>query len=207
MKQPNRPRLLNGLTNRRRSPASISRDGLNIVQAGFDAFGRLVRVSAVGGRLEAPVREPDDVMLEERFKRWAAEYPYAYGIDESTANLFYTTTADLRLSSLPDGPVVVVADASLQPFPPNIFYVEEEFAGRTRPMAAAPSLAWLQAARAKGMIGDGRLCAWISTAVGGTESQTLPMIAQRLASTFDQYGVMSTTARTFQPRLQARAWL
>jgi hypothetical protein len=68
------------------------------------------------------VREPDELMLEERFERWAAEYPYAYGIDEATANLFYTTTADLRLSSLPDGPVVVVADAAFQPFPPNLLY-------------------------------------------------------------------------------------
>ena len=134
---------------------SISRDGLSVVQAGFDSSGRLVRVSAVGGRLEAPVREPDEVILEERFKRWAARYPDLYGIDETTANLFYTTTADLRFSTLPDGPVVLIADARLQPFPPNLVYVDGEFAGRTRPMAAAPSLAWLQAARAKGSIGDG----------------------------------------------------
>ena len=54
---------------------------------------------------------------KERLKRWAVDFPYAYGIDESTANLFYTSTADLRLSELPKGPVVFVADASLQAFP------------------------------------------------------------------------------------------
>jgi hypothetical protein len=167
---------------------SISREDLSVVQAGFDAFGRLVWVSAIGGSLEAPVREPTDVMLEERLRRWAVDYPYAYGTDETTANLFYTTTRELRLSSLPSGPVIVIADAALQSFPPNLFYVDDEFAGRTRPMAAAPSLAWLQAARAKGAIGDGRCCAWISTAVGGTESQTLPMVAQRLEPTFYKYG-------------------
>ena len=138
-----------------------------------------MRVSTIDGKLDAPVREPPDVIVEERLKRWAVDFPYAYGIDESTANLFYTSTADLRLSDLPKGPVVLVADTSLQSFPPNLLYVDDEFAGRTRPMAAAPSLAWLGEARAKGMIGDGRLCAWISTAIGG-ESQTLPMIAQRL---------------------------
>ena len=177
---------------------SISRAGLNVVQAGFDAFGRVVRVSAVNGRLETPVREPLEVIHGERFKSWAVEYPYAYGVDETTTNLFYTTTADLRLSSLPEGPVVVVADTGLQAFPPNLLYVEEEFAGRTRPMAAAPSLAWLRAAHAKGLTGDGRICAWIPTEVGGTEAQirTLPMIAQRMETTFDQYNIIADNGST-----------
>lgn len=166
---------------------SISREGISVIQVGFDSSGRMVRVSTVDGHMGTPVREPDNVMLAERFKIWSKKYPYAYGIDDAV-NLFYTTTADLRLSSLPQGPVVVVADVRFQSFPPNLLYVDEEFAGRTRAMATAPSLSWLQAARSKGMIGDGRFCAWISTAVGTTESQTLSMIAQRLESTFGQYG-------------------
>ncbi|WP_439549056.1 CHAT domain-containing protein [Falsiroseomonas sp.] len=167
---------------------AVSRDaGVSVVQAGFDASGRLVRVSAVGGNLEPPIRELDDVFHEARFRAWAVDYPYQYGIDESTPNLFYTTTADLKLSSLPKGPIVVAADATLQPFPPNLLYVGDNFAGRTRPMAAVPSLAWLKAARDRGPIGDGRLCAWISTAVGGSGSETLPMIAQRLEPTFAEH--------------------
>ena len=166
---------------------AISRGSISVVQAGFDEFGSLVRVSTIDGNVEAPVRESGDVIAEERLKRWAVDFPYAYGIDESTANLFYTSTADLRLSELPKGPVVFVANASLQSFPPNLLYVDEEFAGRTRPMAAAPSLAWLGEARTKGMIGDGRLCAWISTAIAG-ESQTLSMIAQRLEPTLNAHG-------------------
>lgn len=165
---------------------SISRVGISVVQAGFDEFGSLVRVSTIDGTLGAPVREPTEVIAEERLKRWAIDFPYAYGVDESTANLFYTSTADLRLSELPKGRVLFVGDASLQSFPPNLFYVDGEFAGRTRPMAAAPSLAWLGEARAMGMIGDGRLCAWISTAVGG-QSQTLSMIAQRLEPTLSAH--------------------
>jgi hypothetical protein len=169
---------------------SISREGLSVVQAGFDSSGRLVRVSTVDGYIEYPVREPDDVIHEKRFKVWSGKYPYAYGIDGESVNLFYTTTADLRLSSLPQGPVVIVADVTFQPFPPNLLYVDEEFAGRTRPMAMAPSLSWLQAARSKGIIGDGRLCSWISAAGGTTESQTLSIIAERLEPTFSQYGFL-----------------
>jgi hypothetical protein len=167
---------------------SISLGGLSVVQIGFDASGHLVRAAAVNGQLQPPVREADDVFNRERFARWASDYPYAYGIDESTANLFYTTTADLRLSGLPEGPVIVVADANVQPFPPNIFYIDDEFAGRTRPIASAPSLGWLRAAQSIGLIGDGRHCAWISTAASQAESQTLSMIAQRLEPSFDAYG-------------------
>jgi hypothetical protein len=166
----------------------ISREGISVVQAGFDSSGHLVKVSTVDGHMEAPVKEADNIMLAERFNCWSKKYPYAYGIDEGEVNQFYTTTADLRLSSLPQGPVVIVADVRFQPFPPNLIYVDEEFAGRTRAMASAPSLVWLQAALSKGMIGDGRLCAWISTSAGTSERQTLSMIAQRLESTFYQYG-------------------
>lgn len=168
---------------------SISSEGLSIVQAAFDSEGRLVRMSAVAGRLQDPVREPDEAMHEGRLKEWAVKYPFEYGVDESTPNLFYTTTAELRLSALPDGPVVMAVDAALQAFPPNLLFVDDDFAGRTRPIAAVPSLSWFYAARARGAIGDGRLCAWISTAVGGSGSETLPMIAERLQPTFAKHGV------------------
>ncbi|MER9436379.1 CHAT domain-containing protein [Mesorhizobium sp. M0618] len=166
---------------------AVSRAGLNVLQAGFDEDGHLVRLATIAGELGEPVREPADVILKERLNHWATKFPYAYGIDEVSANLFYTTTADLRLSALPDGPVVVAADASFQVFPPNLLFVDGEFAGRTRPMAATPSLAWLGRARETAFTGDGRLCAWISTAVGG-DSQTLPMIAERLQPTFEDHG-------------------
>ena len=94
----------------------ISKSGISVVQAGFDERGHLVWLATIDGELGHPVREPADVILEERMKRWAVDFPYKYGIDEDTANLFYTTTADLRLSSLPSGPVVLVADTNLRPF-------------------------------------------------------------------------------------------
>lgn len=166
---------------------AVSRAGLSVVQAGFDENGHLVRLATVDGELGRPVREPDHVIREERVKSWAADFPFRYGVDETTPNLFYTTTADVRVSELPRGPVVVVADASLQAFPPNLLYVNGDFAGRTRPMAAAPSLAWLGQARQVDVSGDGRKCAWIPTAEDG-ENRTLPMIAERLAPTFDEHG-------------------
>ncbi len=166
---------------------ALSRTGVSIVQAGFDEEGHLVRLATTNGEIGTPVREPGDVILEERMKRWATDFPYAYGIGESTANVFYTTTADLRISALPEGPVIVAADTSFQAFPPNLLFVDGEFAGRARPMGATPSLVWLGRAHEAGFSGDGRFCTWISTAIGG-DSQTLPMIAERLQPTFNEHG-------------------
>jgi hypothetical protein len=173
-------------------PRAIARDlsstGVSVVQAGWDNKGRMVRLNTVGGAVARAVREPEELIKREKFREWSTVFPYAYGIDEITQNLFYTTTQELRFSELPAGPVVVVSDVDFQAFPPNLLYVDDEFAGRTRPIAAAPSLAWLASARTKGPIGDGRRCAWISTADGGDGRQTLGMIAQRLESSFHEHG-------------------
>lgn len=167
---------------------TISLAGVSVVQAGFDAEGRLVRVDAVAGELAPAYREPSELILEDRFKTWAGTYPFRYGIDETTMNLFHNSTADLRMSNLPKGPVVIVADVEFQPFPPNLIQLDDGFAGRTRPMAAAPSLAWLQAARACPAPGDGSFRAWIPTGVGCAESPTMTMIAERLGPTFETHG-------------------
>ncbi|MEJ8406710.1 CHAT domain-containing protein [Brevundimonas vesicularis] len=170
---------------------AVSKAGVTVVQAGFDEAGRLVTMTTSGGTIAQPVREPEAVITQARLNAWSVDFPYAYGIDEASANLFYTTTADLRFSALPEGPVVIVADIDLQAFPPNLLFINDDFAGRTRPLAAAPSLAWLGRALATGMIGDGRACAWISTAVGGDDRETLPMIAQRLEATLGEHDFLT----------------
>ena len=68
---------------------SISSEGISVVQVGFDSSGRLVRLNTVNGHMEVPVREPDNVMLEERFTIWSKTYPYAYGLDGELVNQFY----------------------------------------------------------------------------------------------------------------------
>ena len=75
------------------------------MQVGFDSKGRLVRLSAVGGQLELPRCEN---LTKSYTKNGARLGPCSilieYGIDESSPNLFYTTTADLRLWELPAWP-------------------------------------------------------------------------------------------------------
>ncbi len=166
----------------------LSREGLSVVQAGWDENGRMVRLETANGEFGKPTREPEELVDQQRFLTWSSSFPYAYGLNDANTNLFYTTTEDLRFTSIPEGPVVLVGGVGFQAFPPNLLFVDDNFAGRTRPIASAPSLSWLRAARDKAPIGDGRRCAWISTAVEGGSGTSLTMIAQRLEPTLQNHG-------------------
>ena len=170
-----------------RTIRGISGWGINVVQVAFDCDGILVRSSTVDGLVQAAVRESAELFSRERLQAWAHRYPYAYANDDP--NVFYTTTDQLRFSDLPTGPTVLIPDVELQAFPPNLLYVNGKFAGRTRPMSSAPSVAWLAAARPMGLIGDRRICAWIPTDPAKSQITTLSSIADRLAPTFKEYGV------------------
>ena len=170
-----------------RAICGISGSGINVVQAAFDRDGTLVRTSSVEGVIQPPVREPAELFSLDQLLAWSRRYPYAYARDDP--NVFYTTTDRLRFSDLPTGPTVLIPDNQLQAFPPNLLYVNGEFAGRTQPMSSAPSVAWLAAARPMGLIGDGRMCAWIPTDPDNFAMTALSFLAHRLAPTFEEHGI------------------
>lgn len=171
-----------------RTLRDVSKSGINVVQAAFDRSGKLIRTSTVNGLVQGPIREPVKLFSLEHLRTWSREYPrrYAYSNDP---NVFYTTTERLRFSDLPDGPTVVIPDVELQAFPPNLLYVNNNFAGQTQPISAAPSLAWLAAAQSRRLIGDGRMCAWIPTDPTKSTFDALPVLAERLAQTFEVHGI------------------
>ena len=152
--------------------------GLNVVQAGWDETGRLIRLETRTDGDGSAISESLALVSQSEFEDWARRHPYIYGIDEKTPNLFHITTEALRWSSFPVGPTVVVADVRYQAFPANLIRVGDSFAGRAGPVATAPSLAWLTAARAAGPVGDGRRVAWISEA--DETGKTLSLLVSRL---------------------------
>jgi len=166
---------------------AISTDGVDVLQLGFDARGRLIRVAASGGALAKPVVEDSDKFSRAAFHVWSQAFPYRYGIDESP-NLFYRTTEPLQLSWSAERPTILSASSELQSFPPNILYDGTEFLGRKAPAAAVPSLSWLSGARERNHKGDGRRVAWISTAEGDDGRSTLTLLAQRLDVPFTDHG-------------------
>jgi Tfp pilus assembly protein PilF len=167
----------------------ISKDGLSIVLAGINDDGHVVQITVAAGELGAVQRE--DVSVQ-RIRAWTREFPYRYGIDESTPNLFHISTEGLGVAALPEGRVVLIWDTELQPLPPNLLRIGDAFAGHTRPMAAAPSLSWLAAARSGKAATTDRMAAWISTEE--TQGSTLAMIADRLGPTFAEHGIHLDTS-------------
>jgi CHAT domain len=171
----------------------ISKDGLSIVLAGISEDGQVLRMTVTAGELGALHREDESIFSVRRLRAWARKFPYRYGIDETTPNVFHLSTEGLGIAALPEGRVVLVWDTELQPFPPNLLRIGDAFAGQTRPMAAAPSLSWLAAARSGKAATTNRMAAWIST--DERQGSTLAMIADRLGSTFVEHGIQLDTGQ------------
>lgn len=165
----------------------ISKDGVDVLQLGFDAMGRLIRLTTSDGELGKPDVEESDKFSRPRFNAWGQAFPFRYGIDESP-NLFYRTTEHLQLGWSAERATIVAASSELQAFPPTILYDGREFLGRTAAVATVPSLTWLHGARERAHKGDGRRVAWISTAEGADGRSTLSFLAQRLEVPFVSYG-------------------
>lgn len=168
-----------------RLASEISGEGLCVIMAGFDSMHRVLRVSWDHGVSEAPAVEPRGRMLAARLEAWAVDFPYAYGLENNSANIFYTSTEGLEFGVMPAGPTVLILDTHLQEIPPNLFRSGDVFAGQKIPIASAPSLSWLFRARKQPAATDGRRTAWISTA--DAQGQTLAMIVDRIGPTLAQY--------------------
>ncbi|MGY3404033.1 hypothetical protein ACVWZV_000146 [Bradyrhizobium sp. GM5.1] len=164
----------------------VSQEGISVVLLGTDTEQRLTRIDWVDGH-ESVTKEASDVFSVSDYRDWTSEFPFRYGIDEKTVNLFYNTTDRLRVTDMPDGPVVVVADAELQQLPSNIIRIGDDFAGQKRPMASAPSLFWLKAARANPPATNGRMVAWISQE--DRLGETFVAIAARISEALEKHGI------------------
>lgn len=166
--------------------------GAGIVMIGIDSRDRLIRLDAENGAVSSPVVEPSDTFSVSDYRQWTKEFPYRYGVDEETANLFYTSTERLGLSApLPDK-VVFVTDSKLQQLAFNLLWVENDFAGRGRAIASAPSLSWLKSARTQPLQSNGNRKAWISADLD--QEGTLSSIGRWLQPTFDASNISLNTA-------------
>lgn len=166
---------------------AIARQDLDVVLLGLsDKVLTRVEISEQGATV---IREPKDVFSADALAAWGRTYPYAYQDPKrDTSHDFFTSTAQLGLSSL--GPrAVIVASTDLQGFPPNLFQVDRELAGVSRRLALAPSLEWLSAAHAAEAPGDHRLTAWIPHDGLADDYSILAVVADRLSDTFERHGV------------------
>ncbi|MGU3660225.1 CHAT domain-containing protein [Methylobacterium fujisawaense] len=168
----------------------ISALGTAVVLSGLAENGTLVRVDAVDGKVGQPLREDPNLFSRDLLDKWARDYPFHYGTEKRPANAFLTTTEQLRFSSLPAGPLLLIRDSRMASFPPNILRSGpvgstsiEPFAGAERPVSSAPSVQWLEAAIQSTAQGDGRRLAWMPG--GGT----MKSIAELSSGPFEDHHV------------------
>jgi hypothetical protein len=160
---------------------------LPVVFVGLSSEGALLHVTVGPDETTPPVREDKTVFDRSFFQKWVEEFPFKYGIDEDTFNLFHTSTALLGVSDLPQR-AAIVASAVLQRIPPNILRIGEALAGEDRRLFMVPSMSWFEAARASPPR-YGKSSAWISTEATPEGSLTLQIMADRLRDMLSDRGI------------------
>lgn len=155
----------------------LSRRQIDVVLIGFDERGRVHAVLARNGAiLEHKVLVGD--FDTTGYLKWSKHFPYLYGIDEKTPNLFAVSTEGFNFPFAPSKTTAIVATNRLQLLPPTLYRVGEEFLGQLVPVFAAPSLGWLYTASSSPPATDKRITGWIS--VAETNGVTLAMVRDRL---------------------------
>lgn len=167
---------------------ALSKLGISVVTLANTDAG-LVRTISSGGQAYGPIVESVSVFSKERLARWSENYPVSYK-RVADVNEFYLSTDGIGVSELPDRSVVI-ASTDMQGFPPNLLNVACDLAGRTRRLASAPSLAWLDAKMREGQYKfDGRIAAWIPDAAPDGHLPTLAIVSERLHDSFVRHQVV-----------------
>lgn len=170
----------------------LSQRGIDVLVIGFDEQNCAHAVLARQGQLLPPKRL-DEEFSSQGFREWAKHYPYLYGIDEKTPNLFHVSTEDLNFPFDLERATAIVAGNRLQQLPPTLYRVGQQFVGQLQPVFAAPSLGWLYAASSSPESTNKRLTGWIS--VAEQQGQTLVFAKERLDETIEKHGIELDTGK------------
>jgi hypothetical protein len=164
----------------------IVKRGVDVLMLGLSEKGSLV-VLHLRQDAARSYRESIAVFSGEKYLTWTKRFPYAYGAANEPMNLFYQTLEGIGTSAALSGPTLLVMDNSLHQMPPNLIMAGENFAGRTVPMASAPSLSWVWQTASQERSASKRT-AWISTEFAEDRNPALITIAERLEQTFAERG-------------------
>ncbi len=170
----------------------LSLRDIDVVVIGFDEQGCAHAVLARQGHLSPPKRL-DEEFSSQGFLKWTQHYPYLYGIDEKTPNLFYVSTEGLNLPFDLERATAIVAANRLQQLPPTLYRVGEQFAGQLQPVFSAPSLGWLYAASSSPASTDKRLTGWIS--IADQQGHTLVLAKERLDEAIEKHRIELDTGK------------
>lgn len=172
----------------------LSEGGLGILMLAMDSDDEVVVVVAEHGSVRVVRPGSKERTFRNRLNAWSARYPYRYGLierDEGNGE-FYASMAEFELPMPNTDKVLVVAQPMLQQLAYNLVLVDGQFAGNSKAIGIAPSLTWLDGARAR--VTTGKRHAWISCSPESEAYGTLDMLFSRLAPLFDQYGFITDTS-------------
>lgn len=164
----------------------LSRRNIDVVMIGLDERQRLHAILARDGRI-AEQRSRDIDFDHEGLLKWVKHYPYRYGVDEITPNLFKVSTEGFDFPFEPVKTTAIIATNRLQILPPTLYRIGEKCLGEDYPVFAAPSLSWLYAASSSPPSTDKRISGWIS--VAEQNGYTLAMVRDRLGEMISRYQV------------------
>jgi hypothetical protein len=161
----------------------ISASGYRVVCLGLSERGALVRVNVVSGGVEEVIVEAKETFSAQALEEWSDRFPYEYAYTNDP-NAFWTSTDELGLTLEGALPTIFIMDTTLQQLPPNLIRIGETFAGRIMPIASAPSISWLSAARKLRSGSRGPRNAWIPLSADETG---LAWLTERLREYLHQY--------------------
>ena len=166
----------------------LSRLGAAIV--GMAMFEKqLATIEFEDGDISDVTLESPGTFSAEALQRWNERFPRDYSLDTLSRDEVRGSVIDLGLTKLPKRSIVV-ADARLQRFPPNLLTIDGNYAGFEHAIGVTPSLEWLTASRRLDRKGNGAGRMWIPATPPGEAPGPLAMMADEVAPELAAYDVV-----------------
>lgn len=167
--------------------------GIDVHALALSSRGRLVRVSAMGGRRLDPIEENTSTFNKSKLEKWRKDYPFHYcapdGREDNRGTISHLEESLNGIGTSaesPTGGTVYLMSHDLADLPANLVRVNDACAGDLGPTASVPSLTWLHATLRMPRPPTGRRTAWILPASETTLS--LVVLRDNLGVTLEKQG-------------------
>lgn len=166
----------------------LSRLGAGIVgMAMFEK--RLATIEFENGDISDVTLEEKEKFSAEALQRWSERFPKDYSLDALSRDEMRASVMDLGVTKLPKRSIIV-EDARLQRFPPNLLTIDGNYAGFEHAIGITPSLEWLMASRRLDRTGNGTARMWIPTSPPSYEPGPLTLMADEVAPELASHSIV-----------------
>ncbi|MGO8371123.1 hypothetical protein ACC808_22105 [Rhizobium ruizarguesonis] len=150
---------------------------------------RLATIEFEDGKISDVTLEENENFSAAALQRWSKRFPKDYSLDALSRDEMRASVMDLGVTKLPKRSIVV-EDARLQRFPPNLLTIKGNYAGFDHAIGITPSLEWLMASRRLDRKGNGSARMWIPTSPPSDEPGPLTLMADEVAPELTSHSVV-----------------